>query len=490
MLDKIKLKWKIFAYILLFAAIIIMIFCLFQIFLLEPMYKNTKTNNIGKVFDEVEIEVEQYKLNDLFSADMQIKFLDIANDSETAIYLFEIDGNEYDISFSKGDYFYEFEDYETFEDIINKARFVSPKNKFYITFDDSIPVPNEMDYPAITKDPISSIDSAIVCAKIIKIENIEFLLVLDARFAPVDPAIETLKQQLIFISIIVVILSILMALFVSFVISRPIRKMTDAAKLLAAGKRDITFKGRGYSEIVELNTTLNYAVSELNKTEELQKELLANVSHDLKTPITLIGGYAELMKDIPTEMNNDNIQLIVDECNRLNLLVNDLLNLSRLQSKTEIFNYEKFNLNDLIKGIVDRNNKFYEQKNINLNFIYEDTYYVNADYKKIEQVIYNFIVNAINYSGDSKTIDIILETNNDNVKVSVKDYGIGIKQDEINLIWNRYYRVDKTHQRSVHGTGLGLSIVKEILETHGFKYGVISEYEKGSIFYFEMPIVK
>lgn len=486
-LDKIKLKWKIFAYILIFSAIIILVFCLFQIFLLENMYKTTKINNISDLFDEVE---NQITLNKDFNDQSMINELkENANNQETAIYLFDLDGSVI-ISLNNGDYYDEFLDENLFNNIVDKVNKIKIGTKFYITFENEIPAPGIMDYPAITKEPISSVDSSIICGKFININNTTYFLILDARLAPVDPAVATLKQQLLFISVIVVCLSIVVALLIANVISKPIKEMNDSAHLLGQGKRDIKFAGRGYKEIVELNNTLNYAVEELKKTDELQKELLANISHDLRTPLTLIAGYAELMKDIPEENTPENINLIVDECNRLNLLVNDLLNLSRLQSKTEVFNFEEVNLTKLIDSIVLRNQKFVQNQAFNINFKFDNEVIVKVDVKKIEQVIYNFIVNAMNYSGDSKQIDIIQEVSDDTVKIIVKDYGIGIKEEDLPLIWNRYYRVDKTHKRSSSGTGLGLAIVKEILEQHDFKYGVNSIYSSGSEFYFIVKIIK
>ncbi|MBQ4571549.1 MAG: HAMP domain-containing histidine kinase [Bacilli bacterium] len=478
-LNKIKLKWQIFGYILGFAAIIILVFCIFQIFMLESMYKDTKINNIEKLLNEVEKDV--ISIDDFNDKEVNNNFLKLATEEETAIYLFGLDGTEY-LIINKGDYYKDFSNEDLFKEIIAKSDSLKI-GKFYITFDNNIPAPINMEYPALTKEPIDSVDSAIICAKFVKIKNVEYLLVLDARLAPVNPAVSTLKNQLVYISIIVVIVSVFVAIGVGYLISKPIKKINDSAKLLASGKRDIVFDGKGYLEIEDLNSTLNYAVEELKKTEKLQKELLANISHDLKTPITLISGYAEMMKDIKEENTPENLELIIAECNRLNLLVNDLLELSRLQSKTTTFNNTKFNITKLIKEIVERQVLL---SDFNIEFNFDKEYYVYADEKRISQVIYNFITNAINYSKDDKHIIITQNVKNNCLSISVKDFGIGISDDELHLIWNRYYRVDKTHQRNSVGTGLGLSIVKEILDHYGFKYYVDSIKDEGSTFTFEI----
>lgn len=484
-LSNIKLKWQIFGYILGFAAIIIIVFCVFQIFMLESMYKNTKINSIESLLTEVEEKI--IKVKDFDNNNITDDFLTLATNNETAIYLFKSDGTEL-LIVNKGSYYQEFVKPDLFKEIIDKSSAVR-YGKFYITFENSVPAPNKTDYPSVTKDAIDSIDSSIICAKFVTINNESHLLVLDARLAPVNPAVSTLKDQLVYISIIVVILTIIVALSVGYLISSPINKMTKSAKMFADGRRDIVFDGKGYQEIEELNNTLNYAVAELKKTEELQKELLANISHDLKTPITLISGYAELIKDMPEENNPENLQLIIDECKRLNALVNDLLDLSRLQSKTIVFNNSNFSITNLIKEIVDRQQAFFEGNGFAIKHYYEKEEFVNADANRISQVIYNFITNAINYSGDSNEIIIKEEKLNNKLRISVQDFGIGIAESDIDLIWNRYYRVDKTHQRNSIGTGLGLSIVKEILEYYNLNYGVVSEQGRGSVFYFDIPVL-
>ena len=482
-LNKIKLKWQIFGYILGFAAIIIVVFCVFQIFMLEGMYKDTKINNIEKLLNDVEKEI--VLIDDFNDPKVNESFLKLSTEEESAIYLFSLDGTEH-LIINKGDYYKDFSDSDTFDEIIAKSTSLRV-GKFYITFENNVPAPNNMEYPALTKKPIDSVDSSIICAKFVEINNIEYLLILDARLAPVNPAVSTLKNQLVYISIIVVVVSIFVAIGVGYLISKPIKKINDSAKLLAAGNRDIVFDGKGYLEIENLNNTLNYAVVELKKTESLQKELLANISHDLKTPITLISGYAEMMKDIPEENTTENLELIVDECNRLNLLVNDLLELSRLQSKTITFNDAKFNLTKLILNIIDRQSLLTD---FEFEFNYDKECYIFADEKRVSQVIYNFITNAINYSKGERKIVIEQKISNNIVSISVKDFGIGISKEELDLIWNRYYRVDKTHKRDIKGTGLGLSIVKEILDYYHYKYDVESKVGEGSTFTFHVPLCK
>ncbi len=214
---------------------------------------------------------------------------------------------------------------------------------------------------------------------------------------------------------------------------------------------------------------------------------MANVSHDLRTPLTMIKGYAEVMRDLPGENTPENVQIIIDEAGRLNDLVNDLLDLSRLQAGVLELSRERFDLTGSIKEILTRYDKLAD---FSFPFEPEENIYVMADKLKISQVVYNLVNNAVNYAGADKTVALTQEVIGNDVRISVTDTGEGIPQDKLRDIWDRYYKVDQEHRRAQVGTGLGLSIVKNVLDLHGGSYGVISELGKGSTFWFQLPIDK
>ena len=328
------------------------------------------------------------------------------------------------------------------------------------------------------------------CSFVDLVDGTDCLLIIDNKLVPVDAAVNTMKLQLMYITLIVIVLATMIATLLSKYISKPISKLNSTAKLMAAGNYDVVFEGNGYLEVNELNKTLNNTVSELKKTETLRRELMANVSHDLRTPLTMIMGYAEMMRDIPGENSPENLKIIIDEVDRLNVLVNDMLDLSKLSANTAVMHPQIFCVTDNLIEIVDRIQKFNENQGTNIKLQYDQNVEVCADESKIEQVICNFIYNAINYSSPSSLIRVVQEVNGDVVRISVIDEGIGIKEEDLKVIWERYYRVDKAHKRSSKGSGLGLSIVKGILECHKFKYGVSSKVGEGSTFWFEMPIYK
>jgi signal transduction histidine kinase len=234
--------------------------------------------------------------------------------------------------------------------------------------------------------------------------------------------------------------------------------------------------------------TLEYASRELAKTDNLQKELISNISHDLRTPLTMIKGYSEVMRDIPGENTPENIQVIIDETTRLSELVNDMLDLSRIQSGTRKPEYECFSITDTVKDTLTRYEKLIKQDGYNIEFISDGEAMVIADRGMILQVIYNLINNAINYTGDDKRVTVKQTITEEAVVISVSDTGEGITEKDLEQIWGRYYRVDKMHRRATIGTGLGLSIVKQILEIHNTSFGVDSEKGKGSTFWFELSL--
>ena len=312
------------------------------------------------------------------------------------------------------------------------------------------------------------------------------LILLDCSLSPVDTVIDTIKIQLLIVSVLCIIISVCIALLFSYRISRPISRINENAKQLSKGKYEVSFHGGGCREIDELSYTLEHTARELSKLEVMQNELISNISHDLRTPLTMIGGYAEVMRDIPDETTPENIQIIIDETKRLTSLVNNLLEVSRLSSEAKKLEPEAFSLTELIRETVDRFDKLNESKGYTITFESKEDVRVLADREKISQVLYNLIGNAVNYTGIDKRVHIIQTYANSIVKIEICDTGEGITPEELPNIWERYYRIDKYHRRSEVGMGIGLSIVKDILEAHNAAFGVSSKLGAGSVFWFKL----
>lgn len=325
--------------------------------------------------------------------------------------------------------------------------------------------------------------------KAIKFDDNTFIF-LNSSLQPLDASINLLKSQFTYIVIITLSVSIIISYILSKMISNPIIELSDSAKKLAKGNFDVSFDvNTSLEEVNELAQTLELAKNELSKTDELRRDLMANVGHDLKTPLTMIKAYAEMVRDFEnqsTQKRNENLNIIIEETDRLNILVQDILDLSKLQAKTYELKIEEFDLDELIRNIIKKYYILIDKEGYEFIYNNNKTIMVKADKKRLEQVIYNLINNAVNYTGDDKKVYINVNKIKGNVIVEIKDTGKGIKKEDIKYIWNKYYHNEKKHKRNAIGTGLGLSIVKSILETHNYKYGVKSVKGKGSTFFFEI----
>ncbi len=307
---------------------------------------------------------------------------------------------------------------------------------------------------------------------------------------PVESTINILKSQLIYITIISLLFAMIIGIYLSVKISGPLRKISKSAMKLAEGEFGTTFEGGSYTEIRNLADTLTYTSMELEKASNQQKDLMANVSHDLRTPLTMVKSYAEMIRDISgdnPEKRNEHLQVIISEADRLNVLVSDMLSLSRLQTGAMVLEKKIFSMKSVAEEAVASLGILTEQEGYNIILNCPEDIKINGDESKIRQVLSNLLTNGVKYCGLDKTIIITIEERQGRMHCSVADHGMGISPDEIDHIWDRYYKSSTNHVRSTKGTGLGLSIVKEIVLLHGGTYGVNSTPGEGSDFWFEIP---
>lgn len=305
---------------------------------------------------------------------------------------------------------------------------------------------------------------------------------------PIESTVQTIRFILNLLIGILIIISILMSVILSKTISAPISKLNKASKGLLDGHfdgKDI----KGYREVEELAETLQRSALEIQQVDRLRKELIANVSHDLRTPLTLISAYSEVMRDIPGENTAENLQVVIDEAHRLSELVTDLMDLSKLEAGMETLNRERIELISFVRQILTRYEKLtgFQGFTIILETILENVY-VFADVVKLNQILYNLINNAINYCGEDKTVIVKITVSDGFAVLQVIDRGKGIPKDKLDSIWDRYYRAEENHKSAPVGTGLGLSIVKKLLLLHGARFGVQSDVGEGSVFWFALKI--
>ena len=306
---------------------------------------------------------------------------------------------------------------------------------------------------------------------------------------PVASTIAILRTQLIYVTLISIVLALAISFYLSRRIAKPIRELTSSAKNLAGGNYNIRFTDTHYTEIADLANTLTYAAGQLEKTDTLQKGILANVSHDLRTPLTMVKSYAEMIRDLSgdnPEKRNAHLNVIIEEADRLNLLVGDILTLSSAQSGALPLTMTHFNLKNTVANLLQSYDLHCEREGCKIILSCHENVFVTADQEKIKQVVSNLLNNALKYCGDDKRIIISIKKIDRKVRLEVIDYGIGIPQNELPQIWERYYKAHANHIRSESGTGLGLSIVKQILILHNAEFGVESKLGEGSTFWFEL----
>lgn len=332
--------------------------------------------------------------------------------------------------------------------------------------------------------------SFLIC-KIVYTQTSNYTIIANASIMPVDSVVSTLRVILIAVTALTVLGALAAAVLMSSSLTKPIKNISKKAEELAKGDYEVEFGGSDIKEINELSSSLNNTKTELGKIDSLQKELIANISHDLRTPLTLIGGYAEVMRDIPGEVTDENLQVIIDETKRLNSLVTDVLDISKFNSGVQQMNFERVDLVDCVKTVIPRYNKLVENDNYKIEFSSDaPCAFVNADRTRILQVIYNLINNAVSYTGEDKVVKIEMSVQNGSVTTHIIDSGEGIAEDKLPYIWDRYYKVDKNHRRAQLGSGLGLSIVKEILLAHDASFGVNSKLGEGSDFWFSLKLAE
>ncbi len=298
---------------------------------------------------------------------------------------------------------------------------------------------------------------------------------------------DILRSYIFYFSIILILVAFIVSYYVSRLLNKPILKITDSARSMAGGNFAQDQNDYGIKELNELRNVLNYARTEIENTDKLRRDLMANVSHDLKTPLTMIKAYAEMAKDLNgnnKKKREENLNIIISETDRLNSLVNDILDLSKLQNNIQVFNFEDYDLVKEIQEIIQKYQIIKEVENYNFIINAPKEAMVYADKKQINQVIYNLVNNAINYTGNDLQVKVNVKDEKDSYLVEVIDTGKGLTEEQINLIWNKYYKDEKNHKRYKTGTGLGLYIVQTILKGHNFEYGVTSKVDNGSRFFF------
>lgn len=291
--------------------------------------------------------------------------------------------------------------------------------------------------------------------------------------------------------VIIYLLSFIFLLAFQLLVYLPLRKITEAATQYASGNLDYEIPVTTEDEIGYLSASLNYMSSHLRDMEDYQKKFVANVSHDFRSPLTSIKGYVEAMADgtIPPELQEKYLKIILFETERLTDLTHDLLTLNEFDTNHLLLNKTSFDIHEVIKNTAASFEGTCTQKKISIELLLATKVLkVYADKRKIQQVLYNLIDNAIKFSEPESTITVETTERSDKVYISVKDYGCGIPRESLNKIWERFYKTDASRGKDKKGTGLGLAIVKEVIQAHEENINVISTEGVGTEFIFSLQL--
>ncbi len=455
---------KIWSYLILFSIILLLFLWFFQIVSLSSYYEMQKTHTMQKLANQVKMNY-QIQENDDFLENLEL----ISYQEGICIELTDgVNTLSYSLNKNYGECLKSSYSQKYKEDFIQNNRSIQKYTFMNNQFQNKTLI-----YGVKLNDSLYAF--------------------LSTSLVPIQSTVSILRSQFVYITILVLLLALIISYFISKKLSKPIVEITLSAKELSKRNYQTPFTSNtDIQELSELTDTLEQTRLELLKTDELRKDLMANVSHDLKTPLTMIKAYAEMVRDLTyrnKQKREANLNVIIEEADRLNALVNDILSLSVMESKMLILKKEKFNIIDFIQKVLQHYEIF--ATNLNYQFIFQPTepvIMVEADIQKLEQVFYNLINNAINYTGADHKIMIQLTPTEQDILIEIQDTGNGIAQEELPYIWEKYYQSKKNHQRNKVGTGLGLSIVKQILELHQLEYGVKSRTGKdhGTTFYFKM----
>lgn len=497
------LKFKFWCYFAFFAILLLGMLWFLQIFFLQAYYEEMKTQEISRVASNISSDFKTtHTVEDLNTFLNHLQDISARNDlycvirTDSGIRITPSDDNLlYPRHYALG--------YGSDQDVDTVVRQLQHSPTGTVSY---------------TKPTNIANMKTLVYGKVLKLDNDNVYFCLFTPLSPVQSTVGILANQLIYVTVISLLLAFALSFFISNRLTKPIFHITKNAARLAKGDYSVTFDGGHYSEIVELADTLNYTSKELAKSDDLRKDLIANVSHDLRTPLTMVKSYAEMIRDISgdnPEKRRDHLQVIIDEADRLNKLVNDLLVLSKMQSGVEALNPTEFNMKDMVESMLQLYLLLAEQQGYQLTLQCPEDFFVYGDESRLKQVVANLVTNAIKHSGEGRSITVSLEEVSlpeeersvkgnpkknkkqrehakpvKSVRCSVSDTGPGILPDELEHIWERYYKASSNNARSQSGgSGLGLAIVREILLLHHASFGVESQVGQGSTFWFELPLI-
>ena len=443
--------------------------------LIRPYYRNSKVQTVRRLADSVQTKL----VDDKVTSDGISSALKDVVDNNACIFIYNDDGRRIYDADSLGT-----------SCVLSGSNVPEEVTQLFDAAYLDILLNGGPEYSVNVTNPSTS-QEMIVYARRIKAELSNYYIYVNTPLEPVDSIVTFFSRQYMFYMIIAMAVASIAAIGISRTVTDPIVKMNQEADKLGKADYEAEFDGGSYTETKELAQTLNDATEKLGRIDELRSDLIANVSHDIRTPLTDIKAYAEMIRDISgddPEKREKHLDVILKEADYMNSLVTDMSELSKMKTGSYVPNKENFDLSETIYEVVDLNQPLIKNAGVNVSVDVPEYLTVYADETKISQVITNYLTNAIKHTPAGKNITVRawrLE-DEETVRLEVIDEGEGIDPQDLPYIWDRYQKSSHSFSRSMTSTGLGLSIVKAIAESHGAAYGVESEPDKGSTFWLEL----
>ena len=315
------------------------------------------------------------------------------------------------------------------------------------------------------------------------------VLYVGAAIDAVGASVTIISIQLVWVTALSVAVGFVLSWFIARRFSVPVGILSEKAKKLGEKDYSAEFQKGFCTELDELSNTLDKTNKKLNESRDFQMELLANASHDLRTPLTMIKGYAEMIRDISWEDEkqcSEDVAVILKEADRLTAIVNEIMEYSELKADDSTKDFEKINISQLVNRTAVSFENLKKPDGIIVEKDIEENIFVSGNESRLERALYNLMDNAARYTGDSRKIKISLTAENGRAVLSVRDYGNGIPENELAHIWDRYYTIRMRKGKGV--SGLGLAIVKQTAEIHNGNCHADSEQGKGSNFVIDLPL--
>ncbi|MGM9608100.1 MAG: sensor histidine kinase [Oscillospiraceae bacterium] len=316
------------------------------------------------------------------------------------------------------------------------------------------------------------------------------VLYISTALEAVGATVSLLRIQLVWITAASLLLALVIAFWIARRFSAPVASLSAQARRMAEGDFQGGFEKGFCSELDGLADTLDQTAAELARSETFHKEFLANISHDLRTPLTMIRGYAEMVRDISwedPEQRETDLTVIIREADRLTGLVNDILEYTALQAKRQTMELETVDLSAQAREVIAQFAPLCEKDGYHIAEQIEPDLLVPGNGAQLARVLYNLIDNALSHAGEKREVRVTLARADSFVRAEVRDWGAGIPREELPYVWERYFTA-KQRRRNQKGSGLGLAISKEILLAHHARFGVESGEGEGSVFWFELPV--